>query len=67
MCIRDRAIGAAFGGFAAFIGGLIGDAFTSAKEYFEGKIEEDVYKRQHWIRSQCKRQLQAGWIPMPDR
>ena len=36
----SEAIGAAFGGFAAFIGGLIGDAFTSAKEYFEGKIEE---------------------------
>lgn len=36
----SEAIGAAFGGFAAFIGGLIGDTFTSAKEYFEGKIEE---------------------------
>lgn len=36
----SEAIGAAFGGFAAFIGGLIGDAFTNAKKYFEGKIKE---------------------------
>ncbi len=32
-------IGAAFGGFAAFIGGLIGDGITAAKEYFQEKIE----------------------------
>ena len=35
-----EAIGAAFGGFAAFIGGLIGNGITAAKEYFQEKIEE---------------------------
>lgn len=33
-------IGAAFGGFAAFLGGLLSDGVTAAKEYFQGKIEE---------------------------
>lgn len=33
-------IGAAFGGFAAFLGGLLSDAVTAAKEYFQEKIEE---------------------------
>ena len=35
-----EAIGAAFGGFAAFIGELIGNGITAAKEYFQEKIEE---------------------------
>ena len=34
------AIGAAFGGFAAFLGGLISDGVTAAQQYFQGKIEE---------------------------
>ena len=34
------AIGAAIGGIAAFLGGLIADGVTAAKEYFQGKIEE---------------------------
>lgn len=41
--IADRLfelIGAALGGLAAFLGGLLGDAVQSAKEYFQGKIEE---------------------------
>lgn len=33
-------IGAAFGGFAAFLGGLLADGAAAAKEYFQGKIEE---------------------------
>lgn len=33
-------IGACFGGFAAFIGGLLADGVAAAKEYFNGKIEE---------------------------
>lgn len=33
-------IGAALGGLAAFLGGLLGDAAQGAKEYFEEKIEE---------------------------
>ena len=33
-------IGAALGGLAAFLGGLLGDAATAAKEYFQEKIEE---------------------------
>lgn len=35
-----EAIGAAFGGLGAFIGGLIGDGITNAKKYFQEKIEE---------------------------
>lgn len=35
-----EAIGAAFGGLAAFLGGLIAEAVVSAGEYFQGKIEE---------------------------
>lgn len=35
-----HAVGAALGGFAAFIGGLISDAIDSAKSYFQDKIEE---------------------------
>lgn len=41
--IVDRlftAIGAAFGGLAAFLGGLFGDAVDNAKTYFSDKIEE---------------------------
>ena len=41
--IADRLcelIGAALGGLAAFLGGLLGDAVQEAKEYFEEKIEE---------------------------
>lgn len=34
------AIGAGFAGFAAFLGGLLGDAVESAKVYFQEKIEE---------------------------
>ena len=33
-------IGAAFGGFAAFLGGLLADGAAAAKAYFQGKIEE---------------------------
>lgn len=33
-------IGAIWGGFGAFLGGLIVDGIDSAKEYFQGKIEE---------------------------
>lgn len=33
-------IGAAFGGLAAFLGGLIGDAVKGAQKYFKKKIEE---------------------------
>ncbi|SHK33481.1 phage tail protein [Hespellia stercorisuis] len=33
-------IGAALGGLAAFLGGLLGDAVVAAKEYFQEKIEE---------------------------
>lgn len=33
-------LGAALGGLAAFLGGLISGAVESAKEYFSGKIEE---------------------------
>lgn len=33
-------IGAALGGLAAFLGGLLGDAAIAAKEYFQEKIEE---------------------------
>lgn len=33
-------LGAAFGGLAAFLGGLIGDGVTAAKKYFQDKIEE---------------------------
>ncbi len=33
-------IGAAAGGLAAFIGGLLGDAFANAQSYFSDKIEE---------------------------
>lgn len=35
-----KAIGAALGGIAAFLGGLIGDGVEAAKEYFQDKIEE---------------------------
>lgn len=35
-----EAVGAAIGGFAAFIGGLIAEGVTGAKEYFQDKIEE---------------------------
>lgn len=35
-----EAVGAALGGFAAFIGGLIADGIEAAKEYFQDKIEE---------------------------
>lgn len=35
-----EAIGAAIGGLAAFLGGLIADGVQAAKEYFQGKIEE---------------------------
>ena len=35
-----RLLGAALGGLAAFLGGLISGAVESAKEYFAGKIEE---------------------------
>lgn len=41
--VADRlfmAIGAALGGIAAFLGGLISDGVAAAKEYFQGKIEE---------------------------
>lgn len=34
------AIGAALGGIAAFLGGLISDGVAAAKKYFQGKIEE---------------------------
>lgn len=34
------AIGSAFGGLAAFLGGVIANAAIGAKEYFQGKIEE---------------------------
>lgn len=34
------AIGAAIGGLAAFLGGLIADGITAAKDYFDKKIEE---------------------------
>lgn len=34
------AIGAALGGIAAFLGGLISDGVTAAQEYFQRKIEE---------------------------
>lgn len=33
-------IGSCFGGFAAFIGGLLADGVAAASEYFNGKIEE---------------------------
>lgn len=33
-------LGTAFGGLAAFLGGLISDAVTGAKKYFQKKIEE---------------------------
>ena len=33
-------IGAAFGGLAAFLGGVISEGVESAKEYFQTKIEE---------------------------
>lgn len=33
-------IGAALGGFAAFLGGLLADGVEAAKEYFKGKIDE---------------------------
>ena len=33
-------IGACFGGFAAFLGGLLADGATAARDYFQGKIEE---------------------------
>lgn len=35
-----EAVGAALGGLAAFIGGLIGEAVINAQEYFQEKIEE---------------------------
>lgn len=35
-----EAVGAAIGGLAAFIGGLIGDGVEDAKQYFQDKIEE---------------------------
>lgn len=35
-----EAVGAAFGGFAAFLGGLISEGVENAREYFEDKIEE---------------------------
>lgn len=35
-----EAIGAALGGLAAFIGGLIGEGIENAKQYFQEKIEE---------------------------
>lgn len=35
-----EAVGAAFGGFAAFLGGLLAEGVVSAGEYFQGKIEE---------------------------
>lgn len=41
--IADRVfelLGAGFGGLAAFLGGLISDAVTEAKKYFQKKIEE---------------------------
>lgn len=41
--IADRTfelIGAAFGGLAAFLGGVISEGVESAKEYFQTKIEE---------------------------
>lgn len=33
-------IGSFFGGFGAFLGGLISDGIAGAQEYFQGKIEE---------------------------
>lgn len=33
-------IGLCFGGFAAFLGGLLADGVSSAKEYFQGKVDE---------------------------
>lgn len=33
-------IGASIGGLAAFVGGLIGDAFVAAQDYFSDKIDE---------------------------
>lgn len=36
----SEAIGAAFGGIAAFLGGLLSDGVLSAKDYFGTKIEE---------------------------
>ncbi len=36
----SEAIGAAFGGLAAFLGGLLSDGVLSAKDYFGTKIEE---------------------------
>lgn len=35
-----EAVGAAIGGLAAFIGGLIGEGVENAKQYFQDKIEE---------------------------
>lgn len=35
-----EAVGSVFGGFAAFIGGLIASGIESAREYFQDKIEE---------------------------
>lgn len=35
-----EAVGAAIGGLAAFLGGLIADGVEAAKEYFQDKIEE---------------------------
>ncbi|MBD5543747.1 MAG: hypothetical protein HDR01_05785 [Lachnospiraceae bacterium] len=35
-----EAVGAAIGGFAAFIGGLISDGVEEAKQYFQDKIDE---------------------------
>lgn len=36
----SEAVGAAFGGLAAFLGGLLGDGFEAAKDYFGDKTEE---------------------------
>lgn len=36
----SEAIGAAFGGLAAFLGGLLSDGVSSAKDFFDERIEE---------------------------
>ncbi len=36
----SRAIGAAFGGIAAFLGGLLSDGVASAKDFFDERIEQ---------------------------
>lgn len=44
----SEAIGAAFGGFAAFIGGLIGDAFTNAKNTLRVRLKS-VAATLYWV------------------